>query len=243
MRIPFIRAMLLGIALVATPTFAPTAEAPRKEPVDLLLCLAADVSRSVNYERFQLQRNGYAAALVDRRVLQAINSGPYRRIAVAYVEWSGQLQQKAIVDWAIIDGLDSASHFAEQVVETPRPFAGSTAIGTAIEYWFQMLHEAPYDAERKTIDISGDGINNDGREPSGARNDAVREQVVINGLPILSPLGLPWGQHHTHPPEGLREYYRRNVIGGFGAFVVVAEDHASFSAAIVKKMIAEIASR
>ncbi len=235
--------MLLGIALVAIPTFAPAAEVPAKEKVDLLLCLAADVSRSVNYERFQLQRNGYAAALVDRRVLRAISSGPYGRIGVVYIEWSGQLEQKTVVDWTIIDGFDSAQHFVEQLVETPRPFAGRTAIGTAIESCLQALYEAPFDAERQTIDISGDGANNDGRAVNSARDSAVREGVVINGLPILTPLGLSWNPSHTHPPDGLEEYYRRNVIGGPGAFMVVAEDHASFAAAIVKKMIAEIAMR
>ncbi len=243
MRISFIRTMLIGIALVAMTSAATATQPLRKERVDLLLCLAADVSRSVNFERFQLQRNGYAAALVDKRVLQAISSGPYGRIGVVYIEWSGHVEQKTIVDWAIIDGLDSAQHFAEQLIETPRPFAGRTAIGTAIESCLQALFESPYDAEKKTIDISGDGINNEGRAPSSARNDAVREGAVINGLPILSPIPMPWNPEHTHPPGGLEKYYYDNVIAGEGAFVVVAEGHASFASAIVKKMIAEIAMR
>jgi len=243
MRIPSIRAMLLGIALIAIATPAPATQPLRKEPVDLLLCLAADVSRSVNFERFRLQRNGYAAALVDKRVLQAISSGPHRRIGVTYIEWAGILQQKTVVEWTIIDGFDSAQHLVEQLVEMPRPFTGKTAIGTAIESCLQALYEAPYDAERKTVDVSGDGANNDGRAPSDARNDAVREGVVVNGLPILTPLALSRHPNHTHPPGGLEKYYRDNVIAGTGAFVVVAEDHQSFSAAIVKKMIAEIAMR
>lgn len=242
MRSRFTSAVILCIAL-SIPSLARAQETPGKEQVDLLLCLAADVSRSVNYERFQLQRNGYAAALVDPRVLRAISSGPLGRIAVTYIEWSGQLEQKTVVDWTIIDGIDSAQHFTEQLIETPRPFAGRTAIGTAIESCLQAIYEVPLAAERKTIDISGDGVNNDGRAPSGARNDAVREGVVINGLPILTPLALVWNPAHTHPPEGLEEYYRVNVRGGPGSFVVVAEDHQSFAAAIVKKMIAEIASR
>src|SRR3989344_8106304 len=103
MRIPSIRAMLLGIALIAIATPAPATQPLRKEPVDLLLCLAADVSRSVNFERFKMQRDGYAEALVDKRVLQAIGSGPFGRIAVVYIEWSGQVEQKTVVEWAIID--------------------------------------------------------------------------------------------------------------------------------------------
>ncbi len=36
-------------------------------------------------------------------------------------------------------------------------------------------------------------------------------------------------------------YFRNNVIGGPGAFVIVAENFNSFGQAIVKKLIAEIA--
>ena len=56
------------------------------EAVDLLLVLAADVSRSIDAPKFQLQRDGYAAAITDRRVLEVIRAGPHHRIAVCFVE-------------------------------------------------------------------------------------------------------------------------------------------------------------
>jgi len=55
------------------------------EPVDLLLVLAADVSRSVDSQKFQLQREGYAAALANTRVLEAIQSGRRGRIGVLFL--------------------------------------------------------------------------------------------------------------------------------------------------------------
>jgi Protein of unknown function (DUF1194) len=61
--------------------------------------LAADISRSVDEVKFQLQRSGYAAAFSDPRVIEAIRSGPNCRIAVAFVEWSGPLSQKIVIDW------------------------------------------------------------------------------------------------------------------------------------------------
>src|SRR5512136_1408693 len=74
------------------------------EPVDLLLVLAADVSRSVDSQKFQLQREGYAAALVEPRVLDAIQSGRRGRIGVQFLEWSGFGNQRVLIDWMLIDG-------------------------------------------------------------------------------------------------------------------------------------------
>ena len=243
MRIPFIRTVLLGIALTAFPTFASAADAPRKEQVDLLLVLAADVSESVNETKFRLQRDGYAAALVDPRVLRAARSGPYRRIAVAYVEWAGLTQQKTVIDWTIIDGLDAARRFSMKLLKEPRPFQGYTAIGDAVEFSLRLMMSSPYEAERKTIDISGDGTNNKGSEVNTARDVAVLAGVVVNGLVILSAVPHPAYPEHTHPKGGLEEYYRRNVIGGPGSFVGAADDYKSFGTAILRKMIAEIAMR
>ena len=244
MRIFSLPKVLLAIAFVAISTFAPAAETSTKEEVDLLLVLAADVSQSVDERKFRLQRDGYAAALIDRRVLQAINSGPYRRIAVTYVEWAGLEQQMIVVKWTIIDGLDSARRFSMNLVKEPRPFLqGRTAIGDAIGFSLRTLFEAPYRAERMTIDVSGDGTNNKGSEVNAARDVAVLAGVIINGLVILSPVPHPGYPQHTHPPGGLEAYFHRNVAGGPGAFVSVAEDYESFGAAIKKKMIAEIASR
>src|SRR4249920_840287 len=100
---------------------------------------------------------------------------------------------------------------------------------------------APFSADRRTIDFSGDGTNNAGRDIGQARDDALALGITINGLAILSETPLPWNPEHTNPAGGLTKYYRDNVIGGPGSFVIEARDFSSFGQAIIKKMIAEIA--
>jgi hypothetical protein len=91
------------------------------------------------------------------------------------------------------------------------------------------------------IDVSGDGTNTNGLEPSVARDAAMALGITINGLVILSTQEMPWMPWHTHPPGGLDEYYRQNVAGGPGAFVMVAEDFNTFASAIINKLVREIA--
>jgi hypothetical protein len=231
-----VRSLLVLLAIVITPSVARSAE-----PVDLLLVLAADVSRSVDQAKFQLQREGYAAAISDKRVLEVIAEGRHRRIGLSFVEWSGLSSQKLVVDWTMIDGADSARKFGDQLIELPRSFAERTSISGGIDFSMGVLAKAPFQSPRQTIDVSGDGTNNSGRDVTLARDEAIAKGVTINGLVILSDRPMPWNPEHTNPPGGLAEYYRNNVVGGPSAFVVVAEDFNSFGQAIVKKLIAEIA--
>ena len=212
-----------------------------QEPVDLLLVLSSDVSRSVDTRKFQLQREGYAAALSNPKVIDAIRSGPHGRIAICFVEWSGVTSQKLVIDWTIVSDAASARKIGDQLIELPRAFADRTSISAGIEFSMSQLERAPFRGVRRTIDVSGDGTNNSGRDVTLARDEALAKGVTINGLVILSDSPLPWNPEHTNPPGGLDAYYRNNVIGGAGAFVMVAENHNSFGQAIVKKMIAEIA--
>jgi hypothetical protein len=235
-----LRSLLLLLALLPG-IAAARAQAPAQEPVDLLLVFAADVSRSIDQAKFQLQREGYAAALADKRVLEAITTGRNKRVAVAFVEWSGVSSQKVLIDWTLIDGEDAAKKFGDQLVELPRSFAERTSIAGGIDFAMSVLARAPYKAPRRTIDVSGDGTNNSGRDVTLARDEAVAQGVTINGLVILSERPMAWNPEHTNPPGGLANYYRANVVGGSGAFVVVAENFNSFGQAIIKKLIAEIA--
>jgi hypothetical protein len=232
---------LIGITLLAASLLAPRLAAAA-EPVDLLLVFAADVSRSIDQEKFQLQRDGYAAAITNPRVLDAIRSGPHHRIAVSFVEWSGIGAQKLLIDWTIIQDAASAQQFAAQLAEAPRSFADRTSISGAIEFAMAQLERAPFEAARRTIDVSGDGTNNAGRDVKLARDEALAKGVTINGLVILSEHPLSWNAEHTNPPGGLAKYYETNVIGGPGAFVMVAQNFNSFGQAIINKMIAEIAA-
>jgi hypothetical protein len=211
------------------------------EPVDLLLVLAADVSRSVDSQKFQLQREGYAAALVDPHVIDAIQSGRRGRIGVLFLEWSGFGNQKVVIDWTVVDGTKAAQAFGDRLLESPRSFADRTSISGGIDAAVAQLARAPFESQRRTIDVSGDGTNNAGRDVGLARDEALALGISINGLVILSETPLPWNPEHTNPPGGLTKYYRDSVIGGPGSFVLEAKDFNSFGEAIVKKMIAEIA--
>jgi hypothetical protein len=212
------------------------------ETVDLQLVLAADVSRSVDDDEFALQRQGYASAFNDPRVLRAIRSGQYGKIAVCYVEWSGPGSMAVIADWTVLGDEESAAAFSETILAAQRPFANRTAIGAAIDFARAQFRRSSIDSERRVVDVSGDGTNTNGREPAPARDEAIAEGITINGLVILSPEPMPWNPHHTHPPGGLENYYRENVAGGPGTFVLVVEDFASFAHAIVNKLIREIAA-
>jgi Protein of unknown function (DUF1194) len=211
------------------------------DEVDLLLVLASDVSRSVDHPKFLLQREGYATAISDPHVLDAIKSGPHQRIALCFVEWSGFGAQKLVIDWTVVDGPDPARKFGDQLLELPRSFADRTSISGGIEFAAAQLERAPFAPARRTIDVSGDGTNNAGRDVKLARDEVIGKGIVINGLVILSDRPVPWNAEHTNPPGGLEKYYQDNVVGGPGAFVLVAENFNSFGRAIIKKLIAEIA--
>ncbi|HYQ08833.1 MAG TPA: DUF1194 domain-containing protein [Xanthobacteraceae bacterium] len=215
--------------------------AARAADVDLLLVLAADVSRSIDAAKFQLQRDGYAAAVANSRVLDTIRAGRNGRIGLTFIEWSGIGAQRVVIDWMAVGDAASAKDFGDRLLESPRSFADRTSISGAIEFAMAALTRAPFHAPRQIIDISGDGTNNSGRDVTELRDQAIAKGITINGLAILSENPLPWNPEHTNPPGGLDQYYRDNVIGGPGAFVMVAKNFDSFGEAIISKMIAEVA--
>jgi hypothetical protein len=212
------------------------------EEVDLLLVLSSDVSRSIDAQKFKLQRDGYASAIVNPRVIQAIRSGSLGKIGVSFVEWSGVGAQRIVIDWTVIRDEATAKDFSAQIIEAPRAFADRTSISGGIDFAMAQLARAPFQSGRRAIDVSGDGTNNSGRDVSDARDEAVAKGVTVNGLVILSEHPMSWNADHTNPPGGLDSYYRNNVIGGPGAFVMVAENFNSFGQAILNKLIAEIAT-
>jgi hypothetical protein len=228
------------LAVLATIVFVSPAIAA--EQVDLLLVLASDVSRSVDAAKFKLQRDGYVAAVSNPRVIEAIKSGPHGRIAICFIEWSGVGAQKVVIDWTVIDGTKAAQDFASQLDEAQRSFADRTSISGGIDFAMAQLEHAPFQAARRTIDVSGDGTNNSGRDVTAARDEALAQGVTINGLVILSEQPLSWNADHTNPPGGLEAYYRNNVTGGPNSFVLVAENFNTFGQAILNKLVAEVAA-
>ena len=228
--------------LVATAVLVGSPVARAAEEVDLLLVLASDASRSIEAPNFELQRNGYAAAIVNPRVVQAIRSGALGKIAVSFVEWSGFGQQKIVVDWTVIRDEATAKDFSAQIIQAPRAFRDRTSISGGIDFAMAQLARAPFHANRHTIDVSGDGIHNSGRAVIEARDEALGKGVTINGLVIMSEVSEA-NNFHTNPPGGLDAYYRNNVIGGPGAFVMVAKNFNSFGETILNKVNTEIGLR
>lgn len=232
------RALLAAILLALGTGFGAAAA----ERVDLRLVLAIDVSRSISDDKFELERQGYAEALTDPKVLAAIRNGAEGRIAIAIVEWAGAGEQAVVVDWTLITDETSAAAVAKRLTTTPRAFYGRTAIGSALDVARELIATSPYPGERSVIDVSGDGTSNQGRDIAAARDAAVAEGITINGIVILTdPVGLPsYLLFHTNPPGGLAAYYRDTVIGGPGAFVMTAESFETFGRSLVAKLIREI---
>lgn len=225
-----------GLAVLA---FLALVSPARAVPVDLELVLAVDVSRSVDPEEAKLQRDGYIAALQHPRVLQAIRSAPYGKIAVTYVEWAGVEVQYTVVPWTLIEDDKSAAAFTDRIAAAPFISRNWTSISGAIDYSVPLFENNGYEGTRRVIDISGDGRTNQGRPSAAARDDAVAAGITINGLPVINDR-----LNFYRPPEGdLDIYYRDNVIGGPGAFLIAAESFSAFTGAILSKLIREIAGQ
>ena len=205
--------------------------------VDLELILAADVSGSVDANEARLQREGYQKALVNDDVIKAIESGMLGRIAVTYVEWAGMGHYKVVVDWTLISDKPSAEAFVAKLAAIPHQKAPRTSISGAIDISVPRFATNRFEGTRRIIDISGDGANNYGRLVNEARDDAVAAGITINGLPIITE------QASLRYPTiaDLDLFFQDCVIGGPGAFHVVANGFEDFARAVRKKMILEIA--
>jgi hypothetical protein len=230
------KAALAAIALLIFAAAATRAQdappAPAAINTAIALVLAVDTSGSVSSQRFELQKQGYAAAFRNPRVLNGIRSLARQSIAVTMMQWTGPRLHVVVVDWSQIGDEASANNFAAAIEAAPRQlFGGGTSISGAIDYSRLLLAQTAFKAARRVIDISGDGANNSGRPVTQARDEAVADGVGINGLPILA----------LEP--GLDRYYYDNVIGGPGAFMIPAENYDTFADAVLKKLITEIADQ
>ena len=216
--------------------------APRAEgagPVDLLLVLAVDVSRSIDEEEARLQREGYQGAMMDRQVVAAITGGPSGAIAVAYLEWAGIQYQRTVIPWTRLGSAADCAAWSARLGRASRDSMSWTSISGALIASGRALADCPFLAQRKVIDVSGDGVNNSGPPPETIRDALVAQGVVVNGLPIVNDRP----NFGRMPEQDLEEHYRERVIGGEGAFLVVAEDFGKFGAAIRRKLMTEIAGR
>ncbi len=230
-----------AFAAAMAPPVVPAAHA---QTVDVAVALAADVSRSIDDEEFQLQRRGYADAVTSREFLQAVQSGVNGAVALCFVEWGGPDQQALVAKWIVIRDGEGAADFAKILLDAPRSFYGRTAIGDGIDFAHAQLDNSGIKAVRRVIDVSGDGNNNSGRPVTEARDDAVKKGITINGLAIINEktggIAGTFLYAHTHPPGGLPNYYHDNVIGGPGAFVLQIVNFDTFAQAMTNKLLSEI---
>lgn len=224
---------LIAMVLALSPAAGVAAHAQQGTPVDLELAFVVDASGSIDLDETRLQRQGYAEALANSRVLDAIAGGFLRAVAVAYIEFAADGCERLSVPWTAVTDAESARAFGTRILAQPPMFCpGGNAIGDAVAFATRSLETNGFAGTRRVIDVSGDGPNTLGSPLGAARDAAVAMGITINGLVIERP----------EMPD-LPAYYREVVTGGPGSFVVKAESRETFAAAILKKLIREIASR
>jgi Protein of unknown function (DUF1194) len=233
-----------GVAGVVAPKAVdqpglPAAEKENAPTVDVELALAVDVSYSMDPDELAVQREGYAQAIVSKEFLQALRSLPNGKISITYFEWAASSGQKIIIPWRVIDGPETADAVAQEILKAPIRRASRTSISGAIYFAMPLFEANPYPGQRRVIDISGDGPNNNGAPVLGARDMALAKGITINGLPIM----VKEPTYSTMDIENLDWYYEDCVIGGPGSFVVPIKDREKFKEAIRTKLLLEVAGR
>jgi hypothetical protein len=229
-----------AVAVLGFPVLPPAASAADgRMAVDAELVLAVDVSYSMNEDEQHLQRAGYVEALRSAEFLQALKANALGRVAITYIEWAGSADQKVLVGWTLVDGPDAARDLADRLSEAPFRRARRTSISGGIDASVRLFDQTAFTSDRRVIDVSGDGPNNDGRTVTAARDDAVAKGITVNGLPLVNIrayLGFA-------DIDNLDHYYEDCVIGGLGAFMIPVSDTRKFVEAIRTKLIQEISDR
>ena len=224
MRLP----LAFALALAAFPL--------RAEEVDVELALMVDVSRSMMPRELEIQRRGYAEALRSEEVISAIGSGLIGKIALTYVEWAGPGVERVIVPWTVVSGPEEAGAVADRLLAAIPLSMRRTSISSAIDHARESIAGNAYDGLRRVIDVSGDGPNNAGVPVVAARDRALGDGIVINGLPLMTRDGIGRAWHL----DDLDVYYRACVAGGPGSFVIPVLDWSDFALAVRRKLVLEI---
>lgn len=220
--------VLLVVGVFTTPTHAQTR-------VDLELVLAVDISFSMDFDELRLQRGGYTAALRDPMVQRAMLDGRHGRIGVTYFEWAGAGIQYLIAGWTLLDSPAAIEALADKLDAAPISRERRTSISGALDYASALFEKSPYKADRRVVDVSGDGPNNHGRTVTASRDALVERGIVVNGLPIVLKCG-----NTLFDLDRLDEYYEDCVIGGLGAFVIAVRERDEFVPAIRRKLLLEV---
>lgn len=207
------------------------------EAVDVELVLAVDVSLSMSPAELDIQRDGYAAALTDQRVIDAIAQGANGRIAITYFEWAGTTTHHVVVPWTVIETREDAERIAARLSSSPPSSARRTSISSALEFGADLFAESQFRGTKRVIDISGDGPNNQGAPVHFIRDAVVNQGIVINGLPLMTNGGMV----SAYDVEDLDRYYADCVIGGPGAFMIPVNEWSQFPEAVRRKLVLELA--
>ncbi|MEQ1950055.1 DUF1194 domain-containing protein [Mesorhizobium sp. CN2-181] len=215
------------------------AQAQERVPVDVQLVLGADISASMTPDELKVQREGYAAALTDDAVLNAIRSGAYGKIAVTYFEWAGVTSQNVVVPWTVIAAPADAEAVARGIAVPPTWQSRRTSISGAMNFAAGLLDASPYKGIKRVIDLSGDGANNEGPPLVETRDAITAQGITINGLPVMTADAAP----QPYDVPNLDKYFSECVIGGPAAFVMPVHEWEQFPEAIRRKLLLELAIR
>ena len=219
------RVMVGGLAVLAA-AFSALADA---RSVDIELVIAVDSSTSVDFDEFNLQVRGLAAAFRDPTVVAAVADGPRGAISVAVFEWADPASQMLAVPWTVIDGPATANAFARRLDGMTRQVPrGGTSIAGALAFASVLFQNNPHPGDRQVIDLTADGRNNQGPAVDQLRDLLVARGITINGMVILNDDAV------------LDGYFEDRVIGGPDAFVEAAADYTDYAKAIRRKLIREI---
>jgi hypothetical protein len=237
-------AVLAGVVFSVTGRAAPPLPRfadirPNTIPVDVELVLAVDVSYSMDPDEQALQREGYRLALTSKEFLQALHEGAHGKIAITYVEWSGQHDQQVVVPWRLIEGPESADAVAAEIARAPYRRASRTSISGGLAFAQGLFATSGYRGLRRVIDVSGDGPNNSGMPVAPVRDAIVKKGIVINGLPLMLKRPYRGMMDIAH----LDWYYKDCVTGGPGSFVIPVRGREQFVEATRNKLVLEVAGR
>ncbi len=237
---PFALRPLLAAGLVLA---GGVGAAPAQEACRLALVLAMDISSSVDPLEDALQRGGLAQALRAPDVVEAILSQPDRPVALAMFEWSGRVQQDMVLPWVMLRDAATIGAVADRIALSRRSYAEfSTAIGHAITYAHDLFLQGPT-CDARVLDVSGDGVNNDGFGPTAAYDAFDFSQITVNALVIeVKEAGTDHGITEG-ADTGLADYFRQIVIQGPGSFVEVAAGFEDFERAMRRKLLRELEVR
>lgn len=223
---PLVRAAAQCAALCAGLFAASPAAACR-----LALLLALDVSSSVDATEDALQRGGLVSALIAPEV-QAAFFAVDAPVALAIYEWSGRYNQAVVQDWTLIDSPAALVRVAEVVANSTRSQTEfPTAMGYALGFGAGMLERAPQCLAR-TIDMAGDGQNNEGFGPRLAYREFAFDGVTVNGLVVNAA--------DFEAETGLVAFYEAQVLHGPGAFLEIAQGFEDYERAMRRKLEREL---